>query len=151
MIDETQYKHLLSTHGLVGNDLDITVALKTHAIVRSLKKDMSDTVKAEVALGLLTIDQAVQQLHSDGFTQPEIEKLQASFKLEKRKATKIPDLGLLTRIAKAGMIDPTQYLAGVQALGYSTPWDQLIVDFELKATNAGSSTTTAGSSTTPTG
>lgn len=148
LLNQDQYETYLKSHGLAGEDLTLTVGLKTYAIQRATQKAAGDAIKAEVALGVLTVDQAVQQLHAQGFSQGEIDKLQASFKIEKRKAVKIPDLTLLTRMVKAQLISPTDYLAGVQALGYTAPWDQLIVHLETSSANV---TTTAPTAPTDAG
>lgn len=143
LIDETAYRHFLGLHGVTGNDLEITVGMRKYAHAKAAKKATADTIKAEVALGVLTVDEAVQQLYKDGFSNDEVQRLESGFRQEKRKAAKVPDLSVLTQLFKNELIDQAKYLAGIQALGYNAPWDQLLVDLEVKKLNAQSASNAA--------
>lgn len=126
VLDQDAYRALLGTHGLVGDDLEITVALADYEITKQTKKDISDTLKAEVQLGVLTPDDAIQALYDAGFSQPEVERLAVSLQQTKRASAKLPSLSDMGKMAKKGLIDDDVLLAGIQALGYADPWDTLL-------------------------
>ncbi len=126
VIDRDTYSNLLATHGLTGGDLEITLALADYDLLTQTKKDISDTIKAEVQLGVKTVDEGIQALFDAGFTGPEVEKLAVTLQNTKRTSAKLPSLSDIGKMFKKSLIDADVLLAGIQALGYAAPWDSLL-------------------------
>lgn len=127
IIDEATYTGLLVDHGLVGQDVTITVALDKYNLAKEAKKDLIATLKAEVSIGTKTIAQATDDMFQANFTQAEVDRVVASLHQTKKAAAKIPSYAQMASMAKHSLIDQDMLLAGVQALGYGAPWDQLLV------------------------
>lgn len=132
VIDEVTVRGILAAIHLSDADIEFMLALDNFNIANKLRKDEIDTIKAEVSLGILTVDDAGQALFTLGLTDPEVLRVVATLKQTQRQNAKLPDLSLLTRMAKASLIKQTEYLSGLRALGYSAPWDELIVDLTFK-------------------
>lgn len=119
IIDEDTYRHLLTTHGLVGEDLELTVALDKFAINKALKTDEINTIEAEVKLGLRSIDDALDELGRLGLTPHERERIAVRLKQTKRGAAKTLDVSQLDKALLSKIIDKDRYIAGLKSLGYS--------------------------------
>lgn len=141
VIDRDTYSGLLATHGLVGDDLVITLALTDYDLLKATKKDISDTIVAEVKLGALTVDQGTQALFDAGFSGTEVAKLSVTLQQTKRASAKLPSLADMGKMAKKSLITPADLLAGIQALGYADPWDALLASLILGGDTVDGTTT----------
>lgn len=131
-IDQPTLISILQVIGYGEGDIAFFVALDDYDLAATARKAEIDTIKAEVSLGLMTVDEAKTAFADIGLSDPEILRLEVTLKQTKRAAAKIPDLGLLKQLAKASLIDQAGFLSGVQALGYADPWDTAIVNLQYK-------------------
>ncbi len=127
IIDVDALRALLKELGLSQSDINFYVSLDDYDLADKARKDEIDTIKAEVSLGALTVEEAIEQLYQLGLSDNEVVRIAVSLKQTKRAAAKTPDLGLLTRMAKQSLITEADFLDGVRALGYNDPWDTYIV------------------------
>jgi hypothetical protein len=125
-IDEATLVEILKVIGYNDTDIGFYVALDQYDLALAARKDEIDTIKAQVGLGTLTVDEAIEAFFQLGLLEPEVTRLAVTLKQTKRAAAKTPDLGLLRTLAKNDLINQDEFLAGVQALGYSDGWDLAI-------------------------
>lgn len=128
VIDETQFRADLALHGMDVADIEITVNVAKFTIAKATKTETTATLKAQLALGQIAMADALAALYKAGFTNDEVARFQASVAHAKKQAAKLPSEANIIKMHKAGLIDDTQLMAALDALGYAAPWDQLMFD-----------------------
>lgn len=131
LVDEGVARELMGLQGLTPADIEFYIAQDNYDINLKAVTDEIDTLKSEVTLGVLSIDDATQRLFDMALPEQQVAKTLVALQQAQRANAKIPDLTMLTKMAKQGIITQDDYLAGVQALGYSDPWDQRVVALNL--------------------
>lgn len=121
-ITEAQYRDVLAAHGLDQSMIDLTVRadlLKEHAKER---KELANDIINQALVGLITHEDAVQQLANNNYTIAEQAKYLKSLRTAKKAASKLPSEADLHRFLFNGIIDIDIYKDGLTALGYEQEW-----------------------------
>ncbi len=98
------------------------------------RKAEVDDLAARADLGILSREQAVSEGYKAGFTDREMERLEATIKSKKLAKTKIPSEASLLKMESAGLLTTPQYVGALEVLGYSTFWARLLAAQELGLT-----------------
>lgn len=131
LIEETTLRDMLKRLGLSDSDIDFMIIQDNFDLGSKFLKDEIDTIKAEVSLGSLTVDEAIGALFDLGLSEPEVTRIAVGLKQTKRANAKTPDLGLLKQMAKASLISQEDFAYGVAALGYDSPWLEAIIALQF--------------------
>lgn len=132
VIDEENYRKLLKASGLPADDIEIIVQLASFEAYNAQKKEMVDTLKAEVELGLRTVQAAVQALYEAGLSENEVTRIAAQFKTVKATSAKLPTYGQFVNMLKRGIINADAFTEALELLGYVEPWLSLLTALETK-------------------
>lgn len=141
-ITEAQYREVLAEHGLEQSaiDADVQVAQITNA-ARERRQSGQDIVN-EFQAGLIDLATAKQQLAQQGFTMAEQAKYQRQLRTAKTAAAKVPSEADLNHFLQASIISPSDYLAGMEAAGYSSDWASKFLAWRTKPTTTPTPTNT---------
>lgn len=131
IVDEQGVRDFLNLQGLSAGDIEFIVALDNYDISAAARKDEIDTIKAEVGLGVLQPDDAVERLYALGLTEPEVIRVVSTLNQTKRANAKIPDLGLLRRMIAKGLINQEEFTDSLLAIGYGENWAAVITALEF--------------------
>lgn len=104
------------------------VDLKAEAAAR---KQVVADLEARVSLGDITATEAISQGYKEGLTDVEIAAMVKSFGTNKVAQQKLPTEAQLLKMVKEGLIQATDYVAGLELLGYNQTWAALIAESEL--------------------
>lgn len=121
-IDAATYKDLLLTHGLGSEAADLTVQLEQLTLDTQARKDNAQYIVNLVNLGAATIDEAVAELFSEGYSDQEVASYQLKMKQAKQANVKLPSKSDLDAMLEKGIIDAQTYQSTMSLLGYSTEW-----------------------------
>lgn len=125
-ITDQQYEENLVAHGY--SDYTAQLAVNTerlHAMAKQHRQLGQDIVNEAMA-GLISDEQALQQMAQNNFTAGEMAKLQKQLRAFRRSQSKLPSEDKLAAMAKDGIIDGVTYQAALSALGYATNWVQAL-------------------------
>lgn len=104
------------------------VDLKAEAAAR---KQVVADLEARVSLGDITATEAISQGYKEGLTDVEIAAMVKSFNTNRVAKQKLPTEAQLLKMVKEGLIQATDYVAGLELLGYNQTWAALIAESEL--------------------
>lgn len=123
-ITEQQYAEVLAEHGFAPSAIaaELQVA-KLDEAVKQRKQAGTDIVN-EFQAGLITLDQARQQLAELNLTIAEQARYAKQLKQAKTAIAKIPSEGDLNHFLQTSIITSDQYVAALEAAGYSAEWAQ---------------------------
>lgn len=136
IIDKDELRALLRRLSVVEADIDFLIEQDDFDLAAIARKDEVDTIKAEVTLGTLTVEEAVERLFALELSEPEVTRLVVALRQAKRASAKVPDLGLLKQLGKASLITREEFTDGVEALGYDPEWALLIAELQYSAGGA---------------
>lgn len=132
IIDATLYQEILLEHGYSPEAAALTVALDKQKLALAARKTTATSIVDQVKLGTLTLDQAVTQLYSLGFTQNEVIIYQESMRTARAAKAKVFTEAELKSFWKHGLIDDATLVAGLEALGWSADNAALLLaDYKL--------------------
>lgn len=142
IIDEETARGLMAVQGLADFDIEFYVAQDNYDLAVKATAAEVDTIKSEVQLGVLSVDDATSRLFELNLPEGQVAKVLIAIDQAQRANAKFPDLGLLKQMAKAGYVSEADFLSGVQTLGYGAPWDKIItaLSFTPGADNGDTST-----------
>jgi hypothetical protein len=121
-ITDDQYTQVLEAHGYTS--ATAALQLKADAIsehIKAQKQELADLTD-QVLSGVMTGDDAVTKLNTDGFTLSQISKFGANIAKQQKVNAKIPTIPDLNRFLKAQLITLDQYTTALQQLGWQDPW-----------------------------
>lgn len=143
-LTDDQYAQVLEAHGFDAATVALTLQVeKMEQAIKTRQQTAQDIVN-EAAVGFITVDQAKQQLNSDGYTQAEQAKYLKQIARAKGATAKLPSRTDLKDFWKAQIIQESDYQAGMTALGYSAQAVQWFTALDTPATQAVSSTSPTG-------
>lgn len=125
-ITDSQYVEILVAHGY--NDYTAQLTLqgeRLHAMAKQHRQLGQDIINEAMA-GLITDDQALQQMAQNNFTAAEMAKLSKQLRTFRRSQSKLPSEDKLRDMVKDGIIDAPTYQGALAALGYATNWVQAL-------------------------
>lgn len=130
-ITDQQYTENLLAHGYSPTAASLTVETeRLHALAKQHRQLGQDIVNEAMA-GLISDDQALQQMAQNNFTAAEMAKLSKQLRSFRRAQSKLPSEDKLLAMTKAGVIDPPTYQQALGALGYASNWIQALVELNF--------------------
>jgi hypothetical protein len=121
-ITTDQYKEILAAHGFDDHTAGLQIQIESFSQNLKARQQVAQDIVNEALAGLITNDQAQQQLAQGNYTVAEQAKYLKQLHRAKTAASKIPSLDDLHKFWKAQIIDETTFRSGVQALGYAQTW-----------------------------
>lgn len=121
-ITDEQYIQVLEAHGY--DAATAALQLKSDLVtehIKAQKQELAD-LTAQVLSGVMTIDDAVIQLSTDGFTQAQQSKFTLNITKQQKITAKIPSLPELNKFLKAELITLDQYTDALKQSGWQEPW-----------------------------
>lgn len=140
-ITEEQYAEVLAEHGIAPSAIaaELQVA-KLDEAVKQRRQAGVDIVN-EFQAGLITLDQARQQLAELNLTIAEQARYAKQLKQAKTAIAKIPSEGDLNHFLQTSIITSDQYVAALEAAGYSAEWAQAFLRWRTNTAAPQSGTT----------
>lgn len=142
-----QYREVLKNHGMDSATIDATIQVQSAAAALRNRKAAAQGIVDEFGAGLISRDDAMQQIAMLGFTVAEQAKYLKSLKAAKVANAKVPGEAELRQMMAHDIISPGDYVAALEAQGYSQPWAEAFL--ALRTTPTGPPTTQAPGGTTP--
>lgn len=131
IIDKAQYIQGLEEHGYSAENASLLAQLEYVKLDLANRKaglaNYMDLVKA----GTLTLQQALDTLNSQGYSQGEIAKFQVSLQSDKAAHTKLPTEAQLDKMLISNIIDQRVWSETMGLLGYSAAWTERLLDLLL--------------------
>lgn len=127
LIDAATYTEILQDHGFSVDAANLTVELDQFKQATQERNQAAQDLVNAVNLGLMDEVQLQSTLYGYGFTDAEVNKWLLKVKQAKAAKAKLPSEAHLDKLLKAGLITPDQWLATMQAIGYSLEWAQLLI------------------------
>lgn len=121
-LTEEQYKTVLAAHGLDVATIDLTIRAETLAEHAKDRKELAQDIANEAIVGLISYEQAQQQLAHNNYTIAEQAKYLKQLRTQKKANEKLPTESELHRFLFHGIIDIDTYKEGVTALGFASKW-----------------------------
>ena len=121
-ISDQQYEDVLKEHGYDDQTAALTVKVESLAEHAKERKALGQQIVDEALAGVISTDQAQQQLTQNGFTLPEIAKYLKQLRALQNKSAKTPAEGELHAMFAKNVITAADYKSGLQQLGYSVFW-----------------------------
>jgi hypothetical protein len=121
-ITDAQYLESLQAHGYDDATAKLQLQVETNAEHAKERRQIAQSIIDESLAGLITDDQAQQQLVNNGFTVPEIAKYVKQLRTVKRANTKTPSETELKAFLKAGVITLQDYADALGMAGYAQKW-----------------------------
>jgi hypothetical protein len=130
-ITQAQYADILAQHNLTPEAVKLEVQFTdlTHAAAE--RKQTAQDIIDEALAGLLTIEDAQQQLAQANFTIEEQARYLAKLRSSAKKANKTPGEAELFKMLKAGIIDGDLYVSTLEAQGYSEDWANRLLELRI--------------------
>jgi len=122
VITKDDYISILESHGYSADAATLTVELADIKNAQAARKQFATQMIDEVKLGYQTIDQAVSQLYSNGFTEAEVLGYQTKMTTAKKAALKLPSRAELDSMAKKGIITQADWENAMLSLNYDPTW-----------------------------
>jgi len=122
VITQDQYKSILEAHKLTPELADLQIQAELLSLHAKQRKVQIETFVEEVLVGQITIDDALAQLHQQGFTQAEILSFQTKVRKQQASSVKHPSIAELRIFIKAQLISLTQFKNELQLQGWRDPW-----------------------------
>ncbi|KKL26764.1 hypothetical protein LCGC14_2392040, partial [marine sediment metagenome] len=132
IIDATRARSLLIDLGVSEQATELFISAKEADLERADRKDQIDLIVAQQRAGILQFDEAQDKLSGLGLATREQERAITRLMREKAQATLLPSRSSLAKMFTAQVIDRKEYLATLQARGYSKKWsDRFLKMVEL--------------------
>ncbi|KKL56809.1 hypothetical protein LCGC14_2241680, partial [marine sediment metagenome] len=141
IIDATKARSLLLDLGVSEQATELFIGAKEADIERADRKDQIQLIVDQQRAGILQFDEAQDKLSGLGLETREQELAVTKLLREKAKATLLPPRGSLDKMFKAQVIDREEYLATLQARGYSEKWAARFLQMVELGLDAGEETT----------
>lgn len=110
---------------------ELTVEAVDLKAAAAARKQVVADLEARVSLGDITATEAISQGYKEGLTDVEIAAMVKSFNTNRVAKQKLPTEAQLLKMVKEGLIQATDYVAGLELLGYNQTWAALIAESEL--------------------
>jgi len=136
-ITETQYREILTEHGLKPDAVDLTVKALSIKLLAANRKATAQGIVDEASIGMLTSEDAQQQLAQNNFTVAEIAHYVRQIRAAKVKASKIPSEADLNHMLQKSVIEAQDYVDALQQSGYSLDWSQRFLALRTAPTKNG--------------
>lgn len=117
-----EYISVLESHGYSLDAATLTAQLTDIKRAIADRKTYATQLVDEVKLGITTIDNAVSQMYSQGFTEAEVMSYQTKMHAAKVVGIKGPTRAELDSLAKKGVISESDWTAAMTALNYDPNW-----------------------------
>lgn len=138
-IPDSEYAELLVAHGYTTDEATLQMqADKITAAVKAQKQVLSDTL-AEVEAGMLTLDTAITQLQTQGFTAAQIATFQGKVAKASKSGAKHPTIAQMDKMLTAGFITMDQYESELKVQGWADPWLSALVSLVTPPATASAS------------
>jgi hypothetical protein len=129
-ISRDQYVSVLEAHKFPHDVAELQADADQAAFhAKERKQTIADYID-EVAAGVLTVDDALSQLHQQGYTVAEVARFQKAVKKSTVTSIKHPTNADLKAFLKAQVITLAQYKAELEAQGWGDPWLSAFVALE---------------------
>lgn len=121
-LTDDQYHDILIAHGYDEASAKLTLQVEgLHAHAKERKQIATDLVN-EVIAGLVTFDQANEQMSAHQFTSEERARVLRSISRTQRQAAKLPSESEMRQMVTKGVMDVQEYVSGLRLLGFSDLW-----------------------------
>lgn len=128
IIDKGQYQQGLIEHGYSEENASLLTELETTKLELASRKAALTSYADLVKAGTLTIQQALDTLNSQGYSQGEIAKFQVSLQSARAAKTKLPTEAQLDKMLTSNIIDQRVWSETMGLLGYSAAWTERLYD-----------------------
>jgi SOS response regulatory protein OraA/RecX len=136
-ITEQQYRELLAEHGFTAEAVDLTVKAQSIKLLASNRKATAQAIVDEASTGMITSEDAQQQLAQNNFTVAEIAHYVRQIRSAKVKASKIPGEAELNHMLQKSIIEEQLYVDALTQSGYSLDWASRFLALRTAATPTG--------------
>lgn len=123
-ITDAQYHDVLVAHGYDEQAATLTLKVETMAHEVHARRQIGQDIVNEALAGLITDDQAAQQLSEHNFTIAETGRFLKQLRSGRKLQSKTPSEGELLKMAKAGVITQDDYASALAGIGYAAKWIQ---------------------------
>jgi hypothetical protein len=121
-ITDDQYVQILEAHGYDAQTAGLLLQVQKQEQAVADRKQFGVDLVNEVLAGIITQDQAVQQMAGQNFTQAESARVLKQIARVQKSTSKTPGEAELLKMTKAGVITTDEYEAALMTLGYSQKW-----------------------------
>lgn len=121
-LTDEQYTGILEAHGYTSPMAALQLQADAISVHLKTQKQTLTDYTAQVEAGILSMDDAIQQLTQQGFTSAQVAKFQVTVNKALAVAVKHPSLSQLLAFVKAGYITVTQYTTELISQGWTDPW-----------------------------
>lgn len=126
-MSKAQLASVLTAHGYSSDAAALQIEYIDLKNAAKARKDKAIGLVDEVDLGMLTIQQAVSQLHADGYTPVEVLRYQKTMKRASASKPKLPTFAQAEKMMKDGIIDAATFRQYLVDENYSPAWvDNLV-------------------------
>jgi hypothetical protein len=140
IIDAARARSLLLDLGVSEQATELYIGAKEADLERTDRKEQIDLIVAQQRAGILAFDAAQDKLSGLGLETREQERAVTKLLREKAAATRLPARGSLDKMFTAKVIDRGEYLATLQARGYSEKWAKRYLEMVEMGIDAGQDT-----------
>jgi hypothetical protein len=137
IIDAAKARSLLLDLGVSEQATELYIGAKEADLERADRKDQIDLIVAQQRAGILEFEEAQDKLSGLGLATREQERAVTKLMREKAQATLLPARGSLAKMFTAQVIDRKEYLATLQARGYSEKWAERFLQMTELGQDAG--------------
>jgi hypothetical protein len=132
VITDDQYQKALVAHGYAPDTAALQIKVELLAEHAKERKTVASGIVDEALAGLITDDQAQQQLAQQGFTLQETAKYLKQLRTAKRANAKLPSEAELVKFLKAGLITVDDFQQALKATGYAPKWVEAFTTLNFK-------------------
>jgi len=121
-LTDTQYHDILIAHGYDEASATLTLQVEGLSMHAKERKQIATDLVNEVISGLITTDQANEQMSAHQFTSEERARVLRSISRNKRQAAKLPSESEMRAMVSKGVMEVKEYVDGLRLLGFSELW-----------------------------
>jgi hypothetical protein len=140
-INAEQYTEVLLAHGYDEHSAALVVKVETEHVNMLQRKQLAEDIKAEIAAGAITIEQAIAQMDAHQFSPAEKSRVVNVAHKQKRQIIKVPSESELHGMASRDAISLDDYADAMKQQGWSDKWIEAFVKWRFLHGTSATATT----------